>query len=103
MTGECFHLFVGITDLIAVVLDRSRQVPGQDFRTVVKQRNGGGKLRITGDLKHIAPNDTERVGQNSDHMAVFLNVFRKRVAHQAPSPDVAHTGKIGKKMIIHKV
>ena len=52
-------------------------------------------------MEHIAPDHAQRVGQYCDHMAVFLNVFRQGIAHQAPAADVAHAGDIGKKVLFH--
>ena len=35
-------------------------------------------------------------------MAVLLNVFLKRIAHEAPAANVAHTGNKRKKAVLHR-
>ena len=101
VAGELFNLFIGIFDFNTVVFDRSRQIPGEDFGTVMVQRYGSTLFRVACNAVYIPAYHAKGMGNHSDHVAVFLNVFRQSIAHKAPSSDVAHAGNIGKKIITH--
>ena len=76
------------------------KVAGQNFGTVMKQRCGSSCIRITFYSEHFLPNKAECVRQDCDHVAVLLNVFRERIAHQAPAINISHSGNIGKEVLV---
>ena len=88
---------------VIVVFYRRGQIAGEDLGAVVKQRHDRRLVRVAGDAHHVAPYHAQRVGDDGDHMAVLLNIFRQRIAHKAPSDDVPHTGYIGKEIIAHSL
>ena len=67
----------------------------------MKQRNCCCLFGVTGNMKDIPSYETKRMGQDGDHVAVLLNVFREGISHQTPATDVAHAGDIGKEVFIH--
>ena len=98
---QILHLPVSALDLLAVVFYRRGQVAGENLGAVVKQRHDRRLVRITGDAHHVAPYHAQRVGDDGDHVAVLLNIFRQRIAHKAPADNVPHAGYICKEIIAH--
>ena len=45
---------------------------------------------VAGDAEHITADNAQRMGDDRDHMAVLLDIFMYRIAHEAPALDVSH-------------
>ena len=88
-------------DVGVVIFDGRGQVAGQDLRCVVEQRRRRAAIRVCRFVQNVALDERKPVRQHGDHVAVLLNVFFKRVAHQTPAADVAHPGDEGEKAVLH--
>ena len=94
-------LLIGVLDVGVVIFDGRGQVAGQDLRCVVEQRRRRAAIRVCRFVQNVALDERKPVRQHGDHVAVLLNVFFKRVAHQTPAADVAHPGDEGEKAVLH--
>ena len=92
---------VSAHDLVIVVFYRRGQIAGEYLACVVIQRNGGAGLRVAVDAVNVAANNSQRVRDHRNHVAVLLNVFMYRIAHQAPALDVTHARDQRKKIAVH--
>ena len=84
-----------------MIFDGGGQVAGQNLRAIVVQGHGCALVGVAGDMVHVPADNAQGVGDHRRHMAVLLNVLRQGIAHQAPAPDVAHAGYIGKEIVTH--
>ena len=101
--SKIFDFVVCSHDFLIVVLNWRGKIAGEDLGSVMIQRDRGTLIGVAGNPIYIAADHTQGMRDHSDHMAVFLNVFRKRIPHQAPSGNIAHPGNQGEKVVVHNI
>ena len=67
------------------------------------QGNSCTLFRVAVLPENVPADNAQSMCNHGNHVAVFLNIFRKSVAHQAPSPDISHPGDVSEEIITHFV